>query len=54
MRYRTYLYINGSKFPDAIYSSTDRDVAIREILHYAGQMIDNDTTKVRIEIKKIM
>ena len=52
MRYRTYLYINGSKFPDAIYSSTDRDVAIREILHYAAMMIDDDTTEARIKIKE--
>lgn len=48
MRWRGYLYINGSKTYDAIISSTDKFA----IMQYVATMVD-DNDDFRIVVKKV-
>ena len=53
MKYTANLYLNGSKIPDAFVDGEDRNLVVREILHYAAVMLDYDIKKAVIEIKEI-
>ena len=49
MRWRGYLYINGSKMPDAVISSSTEKFAI---MQYVATMVD-DNDDFRIVVQKV-